>query len=197
MSAKLVIASSLFLLLISCIPLIITPKNILVQRSPPVASSASTYNVGDKGPAGGIIFYKSAAGFEIAGADGIFHYFEVASTEMSGPWGLSGIKTDETLLSLGAGYQNTRILIAHNIETWSVGALCYEYRGGGKGDWFLPSYSELSTLYKSNVITTNNILWSSSEYSSLFARSQNFSTGYQDQAMQKRDVAHARPIRAF
>jgi hypothetical protein len=162
----------------------------------------TSWEIGETGPAGGIIFYKSDKPFMIDGINGEFHYLEAAKQDVSKEtfWGLKGTYTRETLMTFGSGYNNTNILIKYYIETWSAAVLCKEYRGGGKNDWFLPSYKELELMYK-NIGNIGNFsdlsYWSSSEYSHLNARAQDFKTGYQSQAVLKTEKLCVRPIRVF
>ncbi|MDR2476993.1 MAG: DUF1566 domain-containing protein [Treponema sp.] len=165
--------------------------------------SKTSWVTGDKGPGGGIIFYEDPDGFQINGVT--YHYLEAAPQDVSkaAPWGLNGTNTRHTLMTVGQGMVNTAMLVDEfNIETISAAKLCDDYRGGGKSDWYLPSYKELDFMYKN--LHKNNMgnfsggyYWSSSEYGHNTARAQNFMDGFQEQAYLKTSLNCVRPIRAF
>jgi len=102
------------------------------------------------------------------------------------------------------GAANTKIIItarpnpnddANNNAAW----LCYEYRGGGYKDWYLPSKNELDKLYESKLIR-NGCYWSSTEYadgSEGYAWYQDFSGGGQSGLSSKGNHFGVRAIRAF
>ena len=60
--------------------------------------------------------------------------------------------------------------------------VCYNYRGGGFSDWYLPSIQELVKIYTNaalpKYISENNCLWSSSVYSSTLCWFLGFSDPY-------------------
>ena len=62
--------------------------------------------------------------------------------------------------------------------------VCYNYRGGGFSDWYLPSIQELVKIYTNaalpKYISENNWLWSSSVYGSTHCWYLNFSVPYVD-----------------
>ena len=62
--------------------------------------------------------------------------------------------------------------------------VCYNYRGGGFSDWYLPSIQELVKIYTNaalpKYISENNWLWSSSVYSSAYCWYLLFSVPYVD-----------------
>lgn len=62
--------------------------------------------------------------------------------------------------------------------------VCYNYRGGGFSDWYLPSIQELVKIYTNAVIpgyvSENNRLWSSSVYNSSYCWFLYFSVPYVD-----------------
>ena len=175
--------------------------------------SYSGYQLGDEGPAGGIVFYDK--GYY---SDG-WRYLEAATTDLGsyvfGYYRLSDGNNYEvgTSQSIGTGKYNTDDLIkAMDIEgkaysssiasetTTSEYAArkCYDYESGGYSDWFLPSMNELKLLYQQkNVVgISSGWYWSSSEKDSSYAWYQNFDYGYQGSSY--RDLSYyVRPIRAF
>lgn len=82
------------------------------------------------------------------------------------------------------------------------------YRGGGHGDWFLPSKNELKEIYIQRLIQVDIVVsdwsaedinedyWSSSEYDGKFAWTQDFYKGIQSYNY-KRYSAYVRPVRSF
>jgi uncharacterized repeat protein (TIGR02543 family) len=127
------------------------------------------YELGDTGPAGGIIFYKKEAV-----SDG-WRYLEAApaSTEFSRiTWGLYGIEVSGTQKGIGTGKENTqRILevLEDEGETGRAAQLCDNLDVNEFNDWFLPSIDELNLLYTNLFIknlgdfTEQATYWSSSQ----------------------------------
>ena len=186
----------------------------------PTTTIARTYQVGDAGPGGGIVFYD-------AGTKQLWgRYLEAAPTDyqVSGvrtdvPWGCDNF-TDETATAIGAGKNNTAKILLKCTTAGIAARVAADYRGGGKLDWFLPSKDELNELCKiySNGRTdtaqyesnqngctgstsptggfADSPYWSSSEITALFAWEQNFNFGDQNFAT-KNSTFYVRPVRAF
>ena len=78
--------------------------------------------------------------------------------------------------------------------------VCYNYRGGGFSDWYLPSIQELVKIYTNaalpKYISENNWLWSSSVYSSTGCWGLNFSVPYVDYAY-RHSRYYVRAVRGF
>ena len=80
------------------------------------------------------------------------------------------------------------------------------YSGGGYDDWFLPSKDELNAMYTYMLVMTSGMLptygfengnyWSSSQFDSTDARTQNFDNGEESPGLKVFEV-RVRPIRAF
>lgn len=176
--------------------------------------------VGEKGPAGGYIFYNK--GYVSNG----WQYLEAAPTRWSGSWRdptyefgyyrPSGINREVgTYTSIGSGKTNTEALVkamgnktytssgSKKVNYAAKAASDYTIRVQGViyNDWFLPSLDELNMMYinlsKRNLGDLSyEAYWSSSEDSGGSARKQDFIDGEQD--YQHRDYAYSvRPIRAF
>ncbi|MCX6736538.1 MAG: hypothetical protein NTW73_00385, partial [Candidatus Parcubacteria bacterium] len=181
--------------------LVVQLQNLLNQQQqdsipPPSPSANGQYHLRDTGPAGGIIFYDK--GYE---SDG-WRYMEVFQYgKVYGFWGMAPCYgtdipgADGT--ATGTGHQNTHDMIAAgcgNVAQKVHGVLI-----NGYSDWFLPSKDELNKIYvntqsgtdENGVVYTPNhfdydhmwgntaIHWSSSEYGSNYAWSQNMASGYQ------------------
>jgi hypothetical protein len=109
------------------------------QAAPP----ARIYQIGDIGPAGGIVFYDK---FSSAGG---WRYLEAApqETEQELAWGhftnLNGTRTE-----VGNGKQNTELIVQAGKNLVTAARLCGDLEYGGYDDWFLPSRDELDLIYK-------------------------------------------------
>jgi TolB-like protein len=125
-----------------------------------------TYNVGDTGPAGGIVFFDM--GFYMDG----WRYLEAAPQDFptSVKWTNAGIGTFSTETGVGTGKQNTVFLVSFlrdQGETMRAAQVVSVPEYGGYGDWFLPSRDELNllyeTLWKQRIGNfSNKAYWSSS-----------------------------------
>jgi hypothetical protein len=186
-------------------------------------TTAKTYEIGDDGPGGGIVFYHSIEGFEVYQEDGSIkkcHYLEVSKFDLGKiTWctmmknGKPCCSLNTTLTELGTGYVNTLKIIKSihhgRITKENCAALaCYSYstENTKAGEWFLPSKDELNLLYrnlKKRVIASNttghNHYWSSSLSISFFlAFAQDFSSdGYNQREVGKDDTYSVRAVRAF
>ena len=117
------------------------------------------YQIGDTGPAGGIIFYDKGEY-----SDG-WRYMEVApaNTEFEAHWAAckDGYYSDDynsrdevrgTRTIIGSGKRNTRLLV-DQLSGWSGDQYCAaeivaSFNYGGYSDWFIPSKDELDLIYK-------------------------------------------------
>jgi hypothetical protein len=116
----------------------------------------SKYKTGDTGPGGGKII-------DIGFWTGTTQYLEVAPSTWNGaqdPVNLALSAQTTTYVgttaigsSLGTGYANTLALVANNSTAGYAITTCRAYTGGGKTDWFLPSYDELVLLYNNRTVT--------------------------------------------
>ncbi len=166
-----------------------------------------TYSVGDKGPAGGFIFYDCDADNDSGNADGListdcgWRYLEAASADLTGTytWGNDG-SFGTTKTGIGTGKNNTKILAEKGVDYKAANAV-WGKTIDGYNDWFLPSKDELNLMYanlyqKELGSFDSGWYWSSSEYNISFAWMQNFSTGAPDYNQRSIDTC-VRPIRAF
>jgi hypothetical protein len=195
---------------------------IPAQASPPPAPAPAapaappptptvTYKIGDKGPAGGIIFYVSTAGFTLTTDGTTCHYLEAAPADLgSVAWASSDAKSTNIAglaVAVGAGKKNTNLIIAADPNAPAANA-CRDYSGGGKSDWFLPSMSELTQLYNNRDIVGGFFVstwdnpdawyWSSSQDTKEKALFLLFnSKGSSQGNLPKTYAKRVRPIRAF
>lgn len=174
-----------------------------------VVEVEKTYNIGDIGPAGGLIFYAKSAY-----VDG-WRYLEAAppETEFSAPWGLEfeGAILPNSLntnAAVGSGRGNTENFIANMyiFESKYTPLLaatgCRALNFGGYTDWFLPSKDELMFIY-SNLASRGlggfrgDAYWSSTESSYEYACFQSFREGKQFFNGYKPAPLSVRAVRAF
>jgi len=176
------------------------PVAVPVQAvpTPPPASQPPpqpAYKVGDRGPAGGLIFYDK--GYS---SDG-WQYLEAASRDApTAHWGPSGV--NGTREGIGTGKQNTTLIVRTD-DTGTAAHRSQEYRQGGYNDWFLPSKDELNLMFqelkqKGLGGFSNGYYWSSSQLrsGSPWIWVQRFSDGRQNEA-EHHTTYSVRAIRAF
>jgi len=135
------------------------------QQTGTTKSSSKTvsYKIGDRGPAGGIIFYDKG---EVS--DG-WRYLEVApkETEFTAQWSTLTNKFWPDLRDgIGWGKKNTEN-INNNSDSNPAALSCAKMKCNGFNDWFLPSLEELDLIYKNlkkNGLGgfSNSLYWSSS-----------------------------------
>ena len=144
------------------------------------AQSGKAYQIGDRGPAGGIVFYDK----------GVFsngwRYLEAAPHDL-GPvqWGAYQQTVGGTEAMVGSGKQNTDRIVAQLKKTGEsnrAAQLCADYDVNGYKDWFLPSKDELNLMYQNlkqkGLGGFSNVwYWSSSEGDSNLAWRKYFSDG--------------------
>lgn len=160
-----------------------------------------TYQIGDTGPAGGIVFYVTdggSHGLEAAPEDYEFEYWI--------KWGCQGTLLGAIGTTLGEGSLNTAIIVHRcPIPRDIAGSLAgYWYELNGYTDWFLPSNEELVLLYQHKSIIENLVgssYWSSSEFNAEYAYYIDFSDGTLGIDLKDHPLAYylsqVRPIRAF
>ena len=153
------------------------------------------YEIGDSGPAGGIVFYVDASGL---------HGLEAAPADQSSevPWGCYGKHIyGADGLAVGTGAQNTADILAGCTESPIAAEIAHTYSLNGYTDWFLPSRDELNLLYLQKLVVggfaTGGRYWSSTEYGSDEAWYQNFGDGRQDYVNGKGSPWRVRAVRAF
>jgi hypothetical protein len=167
------------------------------------SSESKTYNIGDVGPAGGIVFYDK--GFY----SNDWRYLEAApvETEFTAVWGAYGVNIIGTGPALGSGKGNTSIIVERLGtlgESGCAAQLCARMNFSGFSDWFLPSKDELDLMYKNlkqknaGEFGTKISYWSSTQANNESAWYQNFGNGRQfNYGNYKYNAFLVRAIRSF
>jgi predicted nucleic acid-binding Zn ribbon protein len=128
-----------------------------VENTAATATAAATtvtpsgYNIGDTGPAGGLIFYINPN----YTTDG-WRYLEAASSDFPIdnndyriPWYNGNyVETGATGTAIGTGMPNTQKIVNIQGEGSYAAKLCYDLTQGSFSDWFLPSRDELNLMYE-------------------------------------------------
>lgn len=170
-------------------------------------NAVGIYEVGDKGPAGGWVFYDCDADNATGNADGListecgWRYLEAAAADLAeeyvwGPDGKLG-----TLTGIGTGKSNTDKIPATRESSKTAAQACKEYSINEYGDWFLPSWGELNQMYQNlkekgiGGFSSSNYYWSSSEDIYNIAWKRYFNGGYLRSSRYNED--RVRPVRAF
>jgi uncharacterized repeat protein (TIGR02543 family) len=150
------------------------------------------YEIGDTGPAGGIIFYKSGS---------IRLECAPASTEWTGKdWGTWKLTIGGTSPDVLEGANNTDLIVAAEGAGTYAAKLCSDLSYGGYNDWFLPSRGEMNLIYENLHLEgkggfssdESDYYWSSTEANSEDAWLQYFHSD--NQYAGKKYVG--RPVRA-
>ena len=159
------------------------------------------YNIGDKGPAGGIVFYDKG---EVS--DG-WRYLEAApaETEFQAQCGTYGQTVAGTKTEIGFGKQNTAVMVKKLQELGEsdcASQLCASLNHGGFKDWFMPSKDELDLMFKTlkenglgNFKSGKDVYLSSSKAPNKNTWGQVFNNGFQ--SAYKAGAYNVRAIRAF
>jgi len=149
------------------------------------------YDVGDPGPAGGIIFYKSGStAYEAA---------PIATEFDDSIWGSPTVFIRGTSKEIGTGAANTVLITA---GTGGAARLCSELSHGGYDDWFLPSLYELEQMYLNLKVAdlgdfADDDYWSSWENATGYAGKIDFTSGNQVTGHQKTFTLQVRAARSF
>jgi hypothetical protein len=160
------------------------------------APATPAYQVGDEGPAGGIVFYDKGNN------SGGWRYLEAAPADLGkAQWQSSSTNVEGTKDTIGSGRQNTQLIGDSGRAT----LLCQQYSLGGYKDWFLPSKAELDLMYinlkmKDLGNFSDGEYWSSTQGPSVYhntAWHQRFRDGYQEGRRGKGDAYSVRAIRQF
>jgi hypothetical protein len=179
-------------------------KNIFICLFMVISSvffaQGTSYNIGDTGPAKGIVFYDKGVF-----SDG-WRYLEAYPTETgyNVQWGAYKYDVPGTEPVIGSGKRNTELIIEIIRQVGGArqaAQLCASFEFNGFSDWFLPSKDELDMMYKNlKLINLGNFTkdkyWSSTQFTKDMAYNLGFNNGKSDRS-HKDKSCNVRPIRAF
>jgi hypothetical protein len=172
-------------------------------RQSAVLNVTTTYAIGDRGPAGGWIFYDKGVV-----SDG-WRFLEAAPHDI-GPaqWGADGRKVKGTAPGVGTGKRNTRVIVRYlrlRGKHDTAAQLCDKLAVGDRDkfdDWFLPSRNELGQMYHSLKQKglgrfSNSWYWSSSQDDDSYSWALDFNDGSSYFGKSKDKAYLVRAVRAF
>jgi hypothetical protein len=127
------------------------------------------------------------AGNSSDGSSALYTTSQDVSSLLTWNGGEKDLSTVVGALSETNGQANTANLHGLSAEgaTHRAADYCSTLHAHGHSDWYLPARDELNRLYENRTAIGNFDLaagaryWSSSEYSNIFAWSQNFNSGFQ------------------
>ena len=142
-------------------------------------AAEKSYNIGDFGPGGGIIFYKNSSGFSVSDGNGeskICHYLEVSKEDLGyATWApFSSDVAASTKYGIGEGKSATYEILSSAGKTKLTKENCaayacsnYKTASTKAGEWFLPTSDEIRILFKNLSpekmgISNTEFYWSSS-----------------------------------
>jgi len=167
-----------------------TPASLTSEQ----AQTSLTYNIGDKGPAGGIIFYDKG------NSTGGWRYLEAAPSDLGkAQWQSNSTTVSGTKDNIGSGKQNTQLIG----DSGRAALLSQQYSLGGYKDWYLPSKAELDLMYinlkmKDIGDFSDDWYWSSTNgENSWVAWAQRFSDGQQGSRSKDSNSYSVRACRQF
>jgi hypothetical protein len=164
-----------------CFAIIVMVAIFTIAACDPGNSPPTTYQIGDTGPAGGIVFYEKGT------TSGDWRYLEatpVSAILEPTNWvpydsEFAGSLFGGTSTAIGSGKRNTEIIL-EKLHEWGAptadqdgrevaAKLCADLEYGGKSDWFLPSKDELNQMYLQrailNVDSLDDVLAEKRDYS--------------------------------
>ncbi|MBN1499603.1 MAG: hypothetical protein JW982_05590 [Spirochaetes bacterium] len=127
-----------------------------------VYNDGKVYNLGDKGPGGGYVFYINPD-FKKDG----WKYMEAIEVNASFCWSDSSALLGVYGEAIGTGKANTNRIVQLTLTATDCAArLCRNFNGGSYSDWFLPSIDECEQIYLHLVLPgplLPNNYWTSTE----------------------------------
>ncbi len=151
------------------------------------------YKLGERGPAGGIVFYITPNGM---------HGMEVAPSDQgTATWGcfpnhIRGADGTE----VGSGEQNTLDIITACLSTGIAARVANSCVYGDETDWFLPSEAEMELIASVGALESDVAYWTSTEGAEAGSaiRVSLSSTGTVDVSVQPTNTTmRVRPARSF
>ena len=182
------------------------PSRPIRSFSALTCANGGTCAIGDTGPGGGKVFYSGNGNFTC----GVNLELTCSASEVAISWtdvkaSWSSITTTSagvTANAMGRGLKNSQAIITQPIGGLGssyAASIARAYTGGGKTDWYLPTYAELTqlTVQRNSLGTFQTGTYvSSTEDSAEAVASMNILTGwgYSDY---KNTLLWVRPIRSF
>jgi hypothetical protein len=176
-------------------------KAVVIQVGNQNKNAGIRYEMGDRGPAGGYIFYDKG------NYSNGWRYLEAAPAEadFTVDWGTYPYYVSGTSTCIGSGKQNTKIIINYlrrMDESGKAAQLCESLNVNGYTDWFLPSRDELALILtnlkqKGFGGSFRNWYWSSSQVDATNSWLQHFDYAGSQYHYQKYYTSSVRPVRAF
>jgi len=175
------------------------------QPAAPTAPVVQTYKVGDKGPAGGLIFYDKGNN------NGGWRYLEAAPSDINRQLNAvtEDINTTDCIeRGVGWGKRNTAAIMKEAANKgggfgWAAQA-CDAYTLNGFNDWYLPSRDELHYMYGNLHMQglgsfRNEWYWSSTAANAYTSYRSFWKEGFSEgrQATDYNENYRVRPIRQF
>jgi hypothetical protein len=151
---------------------------------------------------GGIIAYVLVSGDPGYDANTPHGLIAAATNQSTGIRWYNGSNTVTGAIgtAIGTGLINTNMIITNQgVATTYAAGLARTYNGGGYTDWYLPSKDELNKLYLNKVAIGGfgtNFYWSSTEFNSTDASTQDFINGVQYNSA-KAYPFYVRAVRTF
>lgn len=161
------------------------------------------YAIGDRGPAGGLIFF-----YDEDDRYPDFEFMEAAPALWTGIrgerrliWGCEGRLLGSDALDIGGGSANTRRIVQRCSEAESIIEVVNSYSENGYSDWFIPSRAELDlmwiNLHEQGLGDFQpEFYWSSTEQDGDSGWGMYFGTGNQ-RSLPKWLKERVRPVRTF
>ena len=165
------------------------------------AVPAGSYKIGDRGPAGGIIFFDK--GNKSHG----WQYLEAAPSDITRrlPGQTERIAMLTKDRSVGSGKRNTEHMMEEARKNgggfgWAAKA-CVDLKVNGFNDWYLPAWDELNHMYGNLHMQGLGSFRNETYYSSTDTNEGwwlvNFSNGSRDYASWGQRECYVRPVRQF
>lgn len=177
--------------------IVISEDGITLQNGPEPVLALKQYAIGDRGPAGGFVFYVTADGL---------HGLESAPVDQASDaqWGCNNMDVVPAAAntSIGTGVTNTNDIVRTCFESGIAAAVAADYISpSGYYDWYLPSKDELELMYDNLRLADvggfgNSYYWSSSEYDGTNAWVGYFADGSQPLFI-KSSTMRVRAVRSF
>ncbi len=177
-----------------------------------VIAKLSQYELGDSGPAGGIIVGNCYIDDHVYFIEAAPYGWYDGGDDPKAPWAPMGegdIATGATGTQVGDGLANTKKILQEFGDPGDdyAAKLCDEHsverNGVTYNDWFLPADETLLRfwyeLYDKGIggLTENEDYWSSTETSAWYAATDSFTSGSGGDNIGKSETCRVRPVRMF